>query len=685
MEKKYSMEYRSNTLMQLTPNTEIIRELSYSELMEKDIAYKLLRETTVPGFMKVHLHDGYAILWYKDVIFHCIMWRILLAFDIDITTADIHKRIAFSAKNLAKLANRFVLVVRQKRPDVTRSQLNEVLFNCINYLYNFTCSELSEYAETISILGLVKIMHHPKVKKITNITYRKSLGTDVLERKLSDATKDLIDLLTDPDEMHPDDNELFYYLKTKQININQLSQMMIMHGPRTDVDDTLILHAVTGNTIDGLKTVEDVIVDSLSAKKTAFYMKVSVSDSQYMGRKQHILGSSLVRVYEGDCNTQVLLPIKVKENNYKSLIGVYMQQPNGTLSILTNDILPTLIGQTILVRNPITCACPTDGFCQKCGGELMFNIDTNINMGILSAIQFIDPTTQKILSAKHLVKTISLMYDLNPEAAKYFMRINSNEIAWNTRILNKLKHYRLGIFIKELGGLSDIAKLTIDNVNKIESYSSISKLLIQDTRNNDIIELDMTYQNMMPSLSLSMLVYIRDWLRENNPDGPIMWLPVEETSKFSILSTVVINDSMMKFVKSVNTFINKDIRNYTDVTLALEGFSDTIFSKVDYVHITHLSAILKLYLVTNEYDYRIPRVTDPAHVSFRTLPDIISKRSLGGQFAFENHRAFIYNPMSYILPRGGSVFDKFIGITDKGDNISKRIVQVPNEYLITPK
>ncbi len=675
------MQYRSNKLIDLTPSTEIIRELLYSELQEQDIAYRLLRESTTPGFMKVNLSDGYAIMWYRDIIFHSIIWRILLAFDIDITTGDIAKRIAFSSRNLAKLANRFALVVRAKRPDVTRTQLNEVLFNCINYLYNFTCSELSEYAETISILGLVKLMHDPKVRRITNITYRKSLGTDVLERKLTDATRDLIDLLTDPEEMHPDDNQLFYYLKTKQININQLSQMMIMHGPRTDVDDTLILHAVTGNTIDGLKTVEDVVVDSLSAKKTAFYMKVSVSDSQYMGRKQHILGSSLIKIYAGDCKTNVLLPVKVKENNYKSLIGVYMQQPDGTLVAITSEVLPTLVGQTILVRNPMTCKCPTDGFCQTCGGELMFNIDTDTNMGILSAIQFIDPTTQKILSAKHLVKTISLMYDLNPEAAKYFMRVNSNEITWNTNVLNKLKHYRMGIFIKELGGLSDIAKLTIDNDSKIESYSSISRILIQDTRNGEVVELDMSYQDMMPSLALPMLMHVRDWLRDNNPEGPVMWLPVDNTGKLSILSTIVVNDSMMKFVKSVNTFINKDIKNYRNATLALEGFGDTIFSKVDYVHITHLSAILKLYLVTNANDYRIPTVTDPTKVEFRTLPDAISKRSLGGQFAFENHRAFIYNPMSYILPRGGSVFDKFIGISDKGNNISKRIVPEPREYL----
>ena len=676
------MTYLSNKRIDIGSDVVVVHEIQYAELKEQDIAYKLIRGIPVPGFVKVNLYDGYVILWLHDAIFHCIVWRILLAFDIDITVDDIYKRISFSARNLAKLSNRYVKIVRAKKPGVTRTEINAVLFNFINYLYNFTCSELSSYAETMSILGLVKIMNHPKVEKIININYRKSLGTDVLERKLTAATKDLIEVLTNPDEIHPDENQLFYYLRTKQINVNQLSQMMIMHGPRTDVDDTLILHPVTGCTINGLKSVEDVVVDSLSAKKTAFYMQVSVSESQYMGRKQHILASSLVRVYEGDCGTNVLLPVKVKENNHRSLIGAYMQSATGKLVAITNEISSACVGQTILVRNPITCKCPTDGYCQVCGGELMFNVDVNTNMGILSAIQFIDPTTQKILSAKHLVKTISLMHELNEETEKYFTRLNSNEITWRPTMVPKLKNYRMGIFIKELGNLHDIAMFELDEANiKLESYSSISKVLLEDIRTNEVIELDMTYCGASPVLSVPMVIYIRNWLRVNNPDTDVMWLPLENTAKMSIFSTTVINDSMMKFVKSVNAFFTKNIKSYTDATLALEGFSDTIFSKVDYVHITHLSTILKLYLITNEYDYRVPTVEDTTKVMFSTVSNLLSRRSLGGQFAFEDHKAFIYDPRSYIVPRGGSIFDRFIGIKDDSVTFDKKIIDSSAEYI----
>ena len=676
------MTYQSNKQYTITDSTPIILDIPYTDVKRPSIAYELQRSIVEPGFVKVHLYDGYVIMFSSDLVFHLLTWRILLAFDLEITTEHIFKRLRFSRGGIAKLETKFVRYIRKHRPETTRNEINEVLFNFINYLYNFVYSELTSYAQSISIQGLATLMNHPEIKAIRTIPYRKALGTDVLEKKIAHATKDLVSVLTDPDVIHPDDNQLFYYLKTDQININQLAQIMIMYGPRTDVDDTLIMHPALGNAIEGLKTIEDVVVDSLSAKKSAFYQKISVADSQYMGRKQHILTSSLLRTYPGDCGSSVLLPFTVTESNRRSLIGVYMLDENTRQLVpISEELVTVLIGSTIHIRNPITCR-HTDGFCSVCGGELMFNIDPKYLIGILSAIQYVDPTTQKILSAKHLVKTCSIMYELNKDASKYFLRIKSNEIHWNQRGLKKLPYLEMGISMRDISSLHDILTLNVENEVRIERYSTIRKVLLRDTRSGTVEEFDMGYNDLYPSFTVDMLVYIRNWLRDNNPDtSNVMWIPMVDSNKFSLFTTIVINDSMMKYLKSLANFLSKDIRSFTDASAALMHFCELIFSKVPYVHITHLSSILKSYLVTSDVDFRIPVVNDPHNVIFDVIGNIVSSRTLGGQFAYEEQSKFIYTPDSYLIPRVGSVFDRFVGVVDIEQPVTKKLVDIPDSYI----
>ena len=179
-----------------------------------------------------------------------------------------------------------------------------------------------------------------------------------------------------------------------------------------------------------------------------------------------------------------------------------------------------------------------------------------------------------------------------------------------------------------------------------------------------------------------MVVYIRNWLRDNNPDtSNVLWIPMVDSNKFSLFTTIVINDSMMKYLKSLANFLSKDIRSFTDASAALMHFCELIFSKVPYVHITHLSSILKSYLVTSDVDFRIPVVNDPHNVIFDVIGNIVSSRTLGGQFAYEEQSKFIYTPDSYLVPRVGSVFDRFVGVVDIEQPVTKKLVDIPDSYI----
>ena len=66
-----------------------------------------------------------------------------------------------------------------------------------------------------------------------------------------------------------------------------------------------------------------------------------------------------------------------------------------------------LIGQTILLRSPMTCSSHSRGFgvCYRCYGDLAYT-NNDINIGKIAAEEISSKLTQILLSAKHLLETV---------------------------------------------------------------------------------------------------------------------------------------------------------------------------------------------------------------------------------------------------------------------------------------
>ena len=74
-------------------------------------------------------------------------------------------------------------------------------------------------------------------------------------------------------------------------------------------------------------------------------------------------------------------------------------------------------------------------------------------------------------------------------------------------------------------------------------------------------------------------------------------------------------------------------------------------------------------------------MNDPHNVIFDVIGNIVSSRTLGGQFAYEEQSKFIYTPDSYLVPRVGSVFDRFVGVVDIEQPVTKKLVDIPDSYI----
>lgn len=86
-----------------------------------------------------------------------------------------------------------------------------------------------------------------------------------------------------------------------------------------------------------------------------------------------------------------------------------------------------LIGETILIKTPTTCASE-EGICRQCYGEL-FDVNKTLNSaGGLSATEISEPVTQNVLSSKHLLATDSETIAFENEKFHDFFNIAGNEI-----------------------------------------------------------------------------------------------------------------------------------------------------------------------------------------------------------------------------------------------------------------
>lgn len=610
------------------------------------------------GKVRLELADGVLEVSIRQAFINLFFWKILVAFNMPIMKHHFVKRTAFNNDRLMEaLTPYYEEIIQGDRRNAKKLKL--LLWDLIQELYFFTCTELLAYTCTIDILSLSRIVHDKEIAPIieTKKEITSEKGSDLVEKHIEYQNKIMMKKLGTPGLLS--DEQLLPYQAVGQLNKFQLPQILYAYGYRTDVSDSIVGYPVQGSAIDGLRNVLEYAVESLSAKKSAFYNHQAVSDSQYFGRKQHLLAATLERIYNTDCGSNVLVKYNVTEKNYENTVGKLIYE-NGKPLHITYDNVKSFIGKTIHMRSPMTCRY-RQGICETCGGLIYRNINRKYNIGILSAIHVIEPTTQKILSSKHLIKTNSIIYQLPHEASEYLVPTTISEIRWKPALHNNLKNMYLGIPIKYFASVHDVKLLRFDKIVKEERFSKVSSCVLRTDKTKVAIPLES--EGQIPFLSTEMLLHIRDHFNDLTFSDNTVWIPLEHTEKFPIFKTAVVNDNMLQFVDRVSGFLSKDIAEYTSCHEALQDFSDLIHDKVS-ANLTHLEALLKAYEITSHRDYRIPIVEDADNVIFETTTSIMNNRNVGGLLAFQGLNKYLCQPSSYLVRKMRSPWDGFIGSLD---------------------
>lgn len=626
---------------------------SYQQIKDKNFLQSLIPEAeNIKGLVTLELADGKLEVSKRQAFLNLFWWPILTEFGIAIRKDHFIKRKPLNKDVLISEWNRYYNEIMDMDYHNAK-RLKMVIWNVLQDLYVFTSDNLLPYVASIDIEDMAEIMEDPAMKEILDTKWgiKPEMGTDVIEKYIDSQNKRIMTLLGTPGGLKRE--TLLPYQQIRQLNKFQVPQTIYAFGVRTDVSDNIIGLPVVGSALDGLRNIQEFAVETLSAKKSAFYNHVAVADSQYFGRKQHLLASSIQYLYTRDCESNVLIDFNVTENNYQNLVGKLIYKDHKPLT-LTYDNIGSFVGETIMMRSPMTCKY-RKGVCEVCGGRIYNNINRKLNIGILSAVHVIEPTTQKILSAKHLIKTLSLIYEVPMQSAKILFRSSTNEIRWKPMFYDRLKKLHMGVPLKYFGTIHDVTLLRTDKAVKEERFSEIKHFILRDDKGKTATY-PLENNKQIPFFSTEMLFHIRDHYNELEMDEQMMWIPLDGTEKFPIFRTIVVNDNMLQFVSQVSNFLSDPIKTYTSCSAALQDFSNIIHSKV-VANIVHLETLLKAYLITSSSDYRIPRIEDPNNVLFQTTASIMNNRHVGTKLAYQGLNQYMSQPSTYLIQHQSSPFD----------------------------
>ena len=202
----------------------------------------------------------------------------------------------------------------------------------------------------------------------------------MLKLSSMDMVKEIIKLLSTKDSLQ--NQRLLPFQRTEQLNKHQVPQTMYCFGVRTDINDAIIKKVVIGSALDGIRDIEEYAVESLSAKKTAFYNKHAVKESQYYNRRMQLNAAAVRQLYEGDCGSTNTVAFRVSESKKNNVIGKYIID-GGQLVCLTKYNIDNYVGKLVQLRSPMTCRY-RNGVCEVCGGRIYSNLNFKLNPGIIA-------------------------------------------------------------------------------------------------------------------------------------------------------------------------------------------------------------------------------------------------------------------------------------------------------------
>lgn len=658
----------------------MIQNYNVTEIQSPTFVDELMRDRLDHGKITVTLPTATITLPARLMILNILCWRILFRLKVCPTKDDVIVVAGINEHTFSmihsKLFTRLLAI-----PDLDPTKAIHEFSRHIEDMERFTKRYCGRYIQTIDAIGLCKLLKDPTIKAIVGNKLDPKLGTKIAEEQFKQISKDLVHALGTRGMVK--ENILINFMETGSLRDNQIPQVLAMYATRSDINDEMVGHIINESTLSGLRTAADYAVEALSAKKSSYFSKVVIQDSQYFARRLRLSTLSLPKIHPGSCGRSITIPINIPESRAMLNFLDKIHIENGKPVVLTRQNLKKYVGKTIQMITPMGCRY-TDGTCEACAGKgnvqkdftvtktgnvIRSYLPKNIHIGVFAATQVGQKVSQMVLSAKHLIKTLTKEYNLT-DIAKLYLFKKGDTLYWNKPLKERLQNLYIRFNAASIVG--PVTDLTQRVLPTAETYSRINNFEIVEIdevgRESRLDVINMESNKLLPFLSNDMLHYMRHHYDKIIFDDATNKIAVPlhkfDMSK-GVMKYIIVNDDMITFTENVDQFFSYKMSNYTSIAHCLTDFINLLYSKTN-INIFFVEMVLRAFMISPDAHgssaYKIPAIEDPMNVRFGNMSEIITNRDVSTKLGYERVTEYLSNPTIYTKPRGRGYYDPFFGI-----------------------
>lgn len=420
----------------------------------------------------------------RHFLINMILWSAFTRFDKvdELNSTEIFDATNPTKKNLYGYINDHIITPYIDTID--SKTINKALTSIIYKFNMIYCDFALIMGLTMDMESFDELRSDPEFDDLLHTKPVPGMQPKQIEDMLSEKLELYLDIVKN---RYPKNNIRPFLIAGAGINTQQLSQLSIMGGLKPDIEGNVNPTPIDSNYIyGGLNSISNFYIDGQSGCKPMILNKTIMGRSGYFSYKAMTL-SSTYRLSQTTDDCHSARPIKYEVKTKKHLTKIEQRfriDPITGKRIKISKDDTDLIGQTILLRDPITCTC-ADGICRTCYGDMYFiNNDPNFHAGRFAATQLCNPIGQNILSSKHMLRTNSDLIEFIEEFDRFFI-LDTNKIQLNMDSKEDFKKWSIRIEVDDVN-INDpiigpenfnysLEKFTVFNKKTDESYTFVEK------------------------------------------------------------------------------------------------------------------------------------------------------------------------------------------------------------------
>lgn len=381
-----------------------------------------------------------------DLYFNIIMWHLVVKSGITLDARALFCPKIINRKCIKKYFDKYIPIIVERFSHIYKHDVKRITIS-LNNIIDDTLSKFSDVdsfsfflANTINLKDTVDLMNNiPEFNDLVHTSLINEKIEDVKDIGMEKADRS-IEIIKNAKSVLGYDHCLKNSFETGEgVSPRQYKEFAIHIGSKPDGTGGVHPHIIDRSYLmGGLQHVADQFVDSASSRVAQIIVKHNTSSSGNFARIMGINNIDTVLNTDLDykCNTHNPIVITIDNSKILSMLTgrYYRTNPDG-IDYLIHPEDTFLIGKTIYLFSPMTCASAAHGhgICKRCYGELAY-INSNLKVGKFAVEQLTSQTTQKQLSAKHLLETVIEKINWNDNFNKFFYVDNVNMIYINDNI-----------------------------------------------------------------------------------------------------------------------------------------------------------------------------------------------------------------------------------------------------------